>query len=178
MLTNPLSLRRKWKLSAKQGQTTQIWPWGPQTQGRAEEAPYWIQRLLLMGGLYPKQWTRSLLSPAGSQKTGNPLSITQESDAWRQLHPSKKNTHRYRCLDVIQIKIFKKSLLNVLLYCFCFTFWFFGHKAGRILAPRIPPAPGIKPTPPASEGSLYYWTARDAPDSKLLKYGLFLNNSQ
>ena len=52
------------------------------------------------------------------------------------------------------------------------------HKAGRILAPRIPPAPGIKPTPPASEGSLYYWTARDAPDSKLLKYGLFLNNSQ
>ena len=134
-----------------------------------DEAPYWIQRVLLLEGLYPKQWTCSLLSPAGSQKTGNPLSIPQESeDAWRQLTPSRKNTHRYRHLNVIQSKIFKKSLLNVLLYCFCFTFWFFGHKAGRILAPRIPPPPDIKPTPPASEGSLNYWTAREAPDSKLL----------
>ena len=34
--------------------------------------------------------------------------------------------------------------------CFCFMFWFFGHKACGILAPQ----PGIKPTPPALEGKV------------------------
>ena len=56
-----------------------------------------------------------------------------------------------------------KSLLHLLQYCFCFMFWFFGHKACGILAPW----PGIKPTPPALEGevlttgppgkSLWFW---------------------
>ena len=44
----------------------------------------------------------------------------------------------------------KKSLLNLLQYCFCFMFWFFGREACGILAPR----PGIKPTPPALEGEV------------------------
>ena len=44
--------------------------------------------------------------------------------------------------------IFLKSLLNLLQYHFCFTFWFFGREACGILAPR----PGIKPAPPALEG--------------------------
>ena len=43
-----------------------------------------------------------------------------------------------------------KSLLNLLQYCFCFMFWFFGHEAGGILAPT----PGIEPTPPALEGEV------------------------
>ena len=43
---------------------------------------------------------------------------------------------------------FLKSLLNLLLYCFCFMFWFFGHEACGILAPR----PRIEPTASALEG--------------------------
>ena len=46
--------------------------------------------------------------------------------------------------------IFKKSLLNVLQYCFCFMFCFFGHEACGVLAPW----PGIEPTPPALEGKV------------------------
>ena len=45
---------------------------------------------------------------------------------------------------------FLKSLLNMLQCCFCFMFWFFGHKACGILAPQ----PGIKPTPPTLEGKV------------------------
>ena len=30
---------------------------------------------------------------------------------------------------------FEKSLLNLLQYCFCLMFWFFGHEACEILAP-------------------------------------------
>ena len=41
--------------------------------------------------------------------------------------------------------IFKKSLLNLLQYCFCFLFWCFGC---GILASR----PGVEPAPPALEG--------------------------
>ena len=32
---------------------------------------------------------------------------------------------------------FLKSLLNLLQYCFCFMFWFFGHEACGILAPQF-----------------------------------------
>ena len=43
-----------------------------------------------------------------------------------------------------------KSLLNLLQYCFCFTFWFFGPEACGILAPR----PGIEPASSALEGEV------------------------
>ena len=43
-----------------------------------------------------------------------------------------------------------KSLLNLLQYCFCSIFWFFGPEACGILAPH----PGIKPAPPALEGKV------------------------
>ena len=46
--------------------------------------------------------------------------------------------------------IFLKSLLNVLQYCFCFMFWFFGREACGILAPR----PGTEPAPAALEGEV------------------------
>ena len=46
--------------------------------------------------------------------------------------------------------LFKKSLLNLLQYCFCFTFWFFGHKACGILASW----PGSEPSPPALQGKI------------------------
>ena len=45
---------------------------------------------------------------------------------------------------------FLKSLLNLLQYCFCSMFWFFGHEACGILAPQ----PGIKPASPALEGEV------------------------
>ena len=55
---------------------------------------------------------------------------------------------------------FLKSLLNLLQYCFCFMFWFLGHKAYGFLAPRT----GIEPAPPALEGKvLNHWTAREVP---------------
>ena len=43
-----------------------------------------------------------------------------------------------------------KPLLNLLQYCFCYMFWFFGREARGILAPW----PGIKPAPPALEGKI------------------------
>ena len=45
---------------------------------------------------------------------------------------------------------FLNSLLNLLQYCFCFTFWFFGHQACGILASQ----PGVEPVSPALEGKL------------------------
>ena len=46
--------------------------------------------------------------------------------------------------------IFEEWLLNLLQYCFCFTFQFFGHEECRILAPL----PGIEFTPLALEGKV------------------------
>ena len=46
--------------------------------------------------------------------------------------------------------IFKKSLLNLLQYCFCFILWVFGHEVCGILALW----PGIKPTLLALEGEV------------------------
>ena len=45
---------------------------------------------------------------------------------------------------------FLKSLLNLLQCCFCFVFWFFGHKVCEFLAPW----PEIEPVPPAVEGKV------------------------
>ena len=45
---------------------------------------------------------------------------------------------------------FLKSLLNLLQYCFCFMFWFFGREGCGILAPRQ----GIEPIPPALKGEV------------------------
>ena len=44
----------------------------------------------------------------------------------------------------------KKSLLNLLQYCFCFMFWVFDHEACGILAPR----PGTEPISPALESEV------------------------
>ena len=45
---------------------------------------------------------------------------------------------------------FLKFFLNVWQYCFCFLFWFFGHKAWRILVPQGE----IEPAPSALEGEV------------------------
>ena len=50
----------------------------------------------------------------------------------------------------LDVDHFLKSLLNLLKYCFCFIFHFFGPKAYEILAPQ----PGIKPVPPSLEGKV------------------------
>ena len=44
-----------------------------------------------------------------------------------------------------------KVFMNLLQYCFCFMFWFFGLEACGILAPT----PGMEPTPPALEGEVF-----------------------
>ena len=43
----------------------------------------------------------------------------------------------------------KKSLLNLLQYCLCFSFWLWSQACG-ILASR----PGVEPAPPALEGKV------------------------
>ena len=42
------------------------------------------------------------------------------------------------------------TLLDLLQYCFCVMFWFFGCEACGILVP----GPGIKPVPPALQGEV------------------------
>ena len=58
---------------------------------------------------------------------------------------------------------FLKSLLNLLQYCFCFMFWYFGHEACGILAPQ----PGIEPAPLALEGG---FLSREVPLQCFLEY--------
>ena len=45
---------------------------------------------------------------------------------------------------------FLKFLLNLLQYCFCFLFFFFGHEAQGILDSH----PGVEPALPALEGEV------------------------
>ena len=54
--------------------------------------------------------------------------------------------------------ILKKSLLNLLQFCFYFMFWFFGGKVCGILTCW----PGIEPTP-----SAFHWTSREVPSLRL-----------
>ena len=46
--------------------------------------------------------------------------------------------------------ILKVFIEFVTIFCFCFMFWFFGHKACGILAPW----PGIEPAPPTVKGEV------------------------
>ena len=70
-----------------------------------------------------------------------------------------QSLHHWTTREVPGISLLK-SLLNLLQYCFCFMFWFFGREACGILAPR----PGMEPASPASEvWSLNHWTAREVP---------------
>ena len=58
-----------------------------------------------------------------------------------------------------------KSVLNLLQYCFCFMFYFFGHKANGILTPQ----PGIQPTPFLLEDKVSVTImAREVPKKFLL----------
>ena len=58
---------------------------------------------------------------------------------------------------------FLKSLLNLLQYCFCFMFPFFGHKALAIW-------PGMEPTCPVLEDSLNNWTTREVSEWIIQKH--------
>ena len=56
------------------------------------------------------------------------------------------------------LKVFIECVTILLLF---FMFWFFGHKACRILVPW----PGTELTPPCTErGSFNHWTARGVPE--------------
>ena len=63
-------------------------------------------------------------------------------------------------------RLFFTSLLILLQYCFCFTFWSFGQEACGILSPR----PGIEPAAPTLESEVAtFWTTREAPFHHLLR---------
>ena len=49
--------------------------------------------------------------------------------------------------NIYHVLFFDKSLLNLLKYCFCFMFWFFGREACGILVLQ----PGFEPSPPSLE---------------------------
>ena len=61
--------------------------------------------------------------------------------------------------------IILKSLLNLLQYCFCLIFWYFGHKSHGILVPQQ----GIEPTPSALESEVL--TTGSPGKSLLLIFG-------
>ena len=69
------------------------------------------------------------------------------------------------CVCVVFFKIFflcgLKALLNLLQYCFCFMFWWFGPEACGILALR----PGIELAPPTLEGKV---STMELPEKSLL----------
>ena len=69
--------------------------------------------------------------------------------------------------------ILKAFIENLLQYCFCLMFWFFGHEVCRILAPQ----PGMQMMPPAVEAwSLNHWTTREVPRVSLYQtFGLTLS---
>ena len=69
------------------------------------------------------------------------------------------------CFKIFFCGPFLKSLSNLLQYCFCFMFWFFGCEACGILAPQ----PGIEPAPPALEGKVL----TTGPPRKSLGYRFF-----
>ena len=52
-----------------------------------------------------------------------------------------------------------RSLLNLWQYYFCFMFWFFGQEECGILASQ----PAINLAPPAVEGEVNHWTAKEVP---------------
>ena len=60
---------------------------------------------------------------------------------------------------------FKKSLLNLLWYSFCFMFWFYGPKVCGILAPQ----PGIEPeTSDIGRWHLSHWMVKEVPALAIL----------
>ena len=56
---------------------------------------------------------------------------------------------------------FKKSLLNLLQYCFCLMLWYFCEEACEILAPQ--PEIGAQLTPPALEAESYPLDCQGSP---------------
>ena len=60
------------------------------------------------------------------------------------------------------------SLLNLLQYCFCLCFGFFGLEACGTLSPQA----GMEPAALALEGqSPNHWTAREFPESNVILKG-------
>ena len=74
-----------------------------------------------------------------------------------------KWTHLYIFLKIFGYRPFLKSLLNLLQYCFCFMFRFFGQEACGILVPQ----PGTEHSPPVLEGEVLTRTTREVTLSVL-----------
>ena len=91
------------------------------------------------GGETPMCFLVTPLSSSSEESWGLP------SKVWIQLliHP-----YIFLLFFFMICTIKKKSLLNLLQYCFCFMFWLFGHKACGIFTPW----PGMELAPAAMQG--------------------------
>ena len=95
------------------------------------------------------QWLRLWASTAGS--TGSISGWGTKFSLWGQKKKKRDmSTNSFFFLKIFLMWTISKSLLNLLQYCFCFMFCFFGHEACGILAPW----PGIERTLPALEGEV------------------------
>ena len=83
----------------------------------------------------------------------------KESDTTEQLKYSTARDHMQSVCrtpgvnvssDPLSSRSFLKFLLNLLQYCLCFMYWFFGQESCGTLASQ----PGIKPTPLVLEGKV------------------------
>ena len=67
-----------------------------------------------------------------------------------EVPPSSESLARMEDSFFVFLDYFKKFVLNLIQYCFCFMFWFFGPGACGILALRLE----FEPSSPALEGKV------------------------
>ena len=107
----------------------------------------------LHGAVPPRKWRNSrAVAPCTSREVGEEeqlLSLDLQNLLIQLLDSS-----------FLFLVYFLKPLLNLLHYCFCFTFWFFDPKACGVLTLRT----GNRTyTPRVGRLSLYNWTIREVP---------------
>ena len=96
------------------------------------------------------RWLLECLLPQLSYVVSKSSSMSQERHDWSSVltHPSAWSlTSFFFFFLILGSGPFQKSLFNLLKYCFCFMFCFWGHEAFGILAPQ----PGVEPALPALE---------------------------
>ena len=90
---------------------------------------------------------------------------TTESDLWAR-HPCFHALSHRRDSEISMgfcFALIFKSLLNLLQFCFCFTFWFFGPRG---ILDRRSPTRVWTHSPLIERRSLNHWTAREVLENK------------
>ena len=137
--------RLKWLSSSSSSST---YPWASLVVQRLKRLPAMRETWVSLGWEDPLEkemathssilawripWTEE---PGGLQSTGS------QSRTWLSNFTHSLSTYPLYCLFFffffrffLNVEHFLKSLLNLLQYCFCFLFWFFGQEACGILGP-------------------------------------------